>query len=798
MQQPAIPDNELQRLQALYQCQILDTSPDERFDRLTRMCARQLQCPIAVVSLVDAARQWFKSTHGLGVAETPRHISFCGHAILADGIFEIPDARQDVRFADNPLVTGPPNIVFYAGFPLCTEEGFNIGTLCVIDSRPRHLSEDERQWLRDLGASVLDQVLLNRALNDSLALIEHRAQLQSANRQLQNILDGTRIGTWEWNVQTGETFFNERWAEIIGYRLEELEPVSIQTWMNYAHPDDLLVSGDLLQRHFSGELEYYDCKCRMRHKSGNWVWVHDRGRVMSWTQDQKPLLMYGTHADITELMQVRQSLEEQQKQLHSMLGNMPGAAYRYTNDGKWKLSFVSDAIFDLTGYAAENFLSQAGAALRLMDLVDPRDLAIVEKYHQQESYHSDYQIEYRIRHNNGQIVWVQEFSRGAFDAAGNLMYLDGFIWNIAARKRAEMVLREQQVKLSSLYQMAPIGIALNRYEDGRFLEANPELYLMLGYTPQEFHGMEYQDITPELWRESDAHIGELIKTQGRYGPYEKQFICKDGRLLDVSMSGVVVQNAQGDNQIWSIIQDISKYKQLEKMKSELVAVVSHELRTPLTSVIGALGLIRKTLAGGALPNRQVELLEIAYSNSQRLNMLVNDLLDMEKLIAGKMIFKMEVQRLSDLLQQALRDNRSYADHYKVKLLLRAPSDTLGVRVDGLRFAQVMSNLISNACKFSPANSEVEIWVEVSYDTLRILVRDHGPGIPLEYRGRIFQKFSQADSSAARKREGTGLGLAITRELVERMEGAIGFDSLPGRGATFFITLPSFLLHGSAD
>jgi len=132
--------------------------------------------------------------------------------------------------------------------------------------------------------------------------------LRVERQRLASIIEGTHVGTWEWNVQTGETVFNERWAQIVGYTLAELEPISIQTWLRLVHPDDLKESESKLQRHFAGELDYYDCECRMKHKDGSWIWVHDRGKVMTWTSDGKPVQMSGTHGDITERKRAEEEL----------------------------------------------------------------------------------------------------------------------------------------------------------------------------------------------------------------------------------------------------------------------------------------------------------------------------------------------------------------------------------------------------------------------------------------------------------------------------------------------------------
>ena len=175
MQKPDLPHDEDKRLKALHGLQILDTAPDERFDRLTRMARRLFQVPIALVSLVDENRQWFKSCYGLEVRETPREVSFCGHAILDDKILIIPDARADVRFADNPLVVDKPNIGFYAGCPLRSTNGSRIGTLCIIDVKPRSLGRDDLESLQDLAAMVeRELVAVELAIVDELTKISNR------------------------------------------------------------------------------------------------------------------------------------------------------------------------------------------------------------------------------------------------------------------------------------------------------------------------------------------------------------------------------------------------------------------------------------------------------------------------------------------------------------------------------------------------------------------------------------------------------------------------------------------------
>lgn len=175
MVKPQLPANEAERIHALRTLQILDTSHEERFDRVTRMAKRMFGVEISLVSLIDEDRQWFKSKQGLDASETSREISFCGHAINQDGLFIIPNAVEDERFCDNPLVTNAPNIRFYAGYPLKLRHGINLGTLCLIDSKPKFLNEEDKQLLNDLGAMIEQEIRsIQLATLDELTLISNR------------------------------------------------------------------------------------------------------------------------------------------------------------------------------------------------------------------------------------------------------------------------------------------------------------------------------------------------------------------------------------------------------------------------------------------------------------------------------------------------------------------------------------------------------------------------------------------------------------------------------------------------
>lgn len=642
-----LPLCETERLAYLHRLDILDTPREESFDDIAQLAGNICETPIAMVSLVAKDRQWFKSCVGLSATETPRDVAFCAHAILhPEELLIVEDARLDPRFTDNPMVVGEPYIRFYAGAPLVAQNGLPLGTLCVVDYTPRQLTTVQIQTLKLLAKQVV-QLLQSHEVN---------LVLEQERQKLDDVIKGANLGTWHWNVQTGELVLNERWARIIGYKLAELGPLSLDTWKRQVHPEDWTNAIGLLEQHFSGDLDFFECQSRMKHKDGRWITVLARGRLISTTGTGKPLWMSGTLGDIS-------SVEE-------------------------------------------------------------------------------------------------------------------------ARK----LIAANEEKLSTLYSQAPVAIVLNNFSDGRFLDCNPEFARVIGYGLGEILSMTYSNVTPEEYRESDKRELEHLLETGRYGPYEKQLIHKSGRLIPVLMNGVLITTQAGGKHIWTFIQDITERKRIEQMKNEFVSAVSHELRTPLTSISGSLGLIASGMLG-ELPAKVQNMLSIAHKNSQRLTVLINDLLDMEKILAGKMIFDMQEQPLLPILQSSLESNKAYADTFGINLVLNNEGEDLRGYIDARRLQQVLANFISNAIKFSPEGGQVDVVLSRQGDYAKIAVIDRGPGISEEFRARIFQKFSQADSSDSRQRGGTGLGLAISKALVEKMHGSIGFESEVGKGATFFALFP---------
>lgn len=294
-------------------------------------------------------------------------------------------------------------------------------------------------------------------------------------------------------------------------------------------------------------------------------------------------------------------------------------------------------------------------------------------------------------------------------------------------------------------------------------------------------------VSTRVWREQDYSLRAVKAHNDEVGALVDDF---NHMLAEIQAREQALQTERTSLQQRTADMQLARdeAERASRVKSEFISTVSHELRTPLTAISGALGLVAGGVAG-ALPAAASEMVGIALKNSKRLAFLINDLLDMEKLQAGKLHFDRRVQPLMPLLEQALADNQAYAVQFGVRYVLRERVDGVQVEVDAQRLQQVLANLLSNAAKFSPSGAAVEVDVVQRGGTVRVTVTDHGPGIASEFQPRIFQKFSQADASDTRQKGGTGLGLAISRELTERMGGRMGFQSQPGEGARFFFELP---------
>ena len=318
-------------------------------------------------------------------------------------------------------------------------------------------------------------------------------------------------------------------------------------------------------------------------------------------------------------------------------------------------------------------------------------------------------------------------------------------------------------------------------KEGSLMAVNEQFARMCNTTVEDILGKTDLDFFPrkyaEEYREEDLEVMRRKQTRSR----EEPIIGPDGvKWYETFKSPVFDKELK-----LPIAKDPKK---VEQMKDEFVSTVSHELRTPLTSIKGALGLLLSGVMG-ELPDEMREMVNISYESSDCLIRLVNDILDMRKIEDGKMVFNIEYWEIMPIVYQAMEQNKFYAQEYNVKFEISNTLPETKVKVDKERLLQVITNLLSNAAKFSPENGFISVSVVKLNDMVRVSVNDQGKGVPEEFRDRIFQRFSQADSSDSRQKGGTGLGLNISKLLIEKMDGNIGFELKINEGTTFYFDLP---------
>lgn len=400
-------------------------------------------------------------------------------------------------------------------------------------------------------------------------------------------------------------------------------------------------------------------------------------------------------------------------------------------------------------------------------------------------------------HLQVEFAWLDEVTRSTLVATVRDLTLlkrgERELREIHARlQNSERMYRDQATRFATLFDSVEEAIVIID-AGGTIKDWNRGAQHLFSYGADDIIGKDVRLLLPEphasmpieqfLRYEQGAdraHPGGRVEIEARHG---------SGRTIpiEISLREMIIE---GNRLFSAVMRDISVRREVERMKSEFVSTISHELRTPLTSIAGSLTLISGG-AAGEVPQKIARLVGIARQNSERLIRLINDILDLEKAEAGKLEFQFSVRSVRAEVSSVAEFNRGFAQGLGVAIDLE-DGDDADVFIDSDRLTQVLTNLISNAAKFSPPGGTVRIRIDREGPGVRITVSDNGPGIPAEFCARIFQKFAQADASDSRAKSGTGLGLSIAKTITEKLGGRIGFDTAPGKGTSFYIVLP---LHG---
>ncbi|MGQ0655973.1 MAG: ATP-binding protein [Betaproteobacteria bacterium] len=384
---------------------------------------------------------------------------------------------------------------------------------------------------------------------------------------------------------------------------------------------------------------------------------------------------------------------------------------------------------------------------------------------------------YRLRHAYGRLT--RDYSLLNQRLEQQLLDLE------EARRQVEASGR----KLALFAERSPIAV-LELDADGTVLQVNPAAEILFGYAAGELVGGHVKQlVAPQFHGEFDERWATLVRTREPQAGVK----VRNPRRDHVELIGewTVTPLVNPDGKLLAVIaqgRDITAQMEAERVKKEFTSTLSHELRTPLTSIIGSLQLINSGVMG-EVDQDVVDLTQVAERNGQRLLDLINEILDIEKIESGKLTLSLEVMALDEIVGESLLLNKAFGERFKVRFEVRGGVPGATANADRKRLLQVMTNLLSNAAKFSPEGGVVEVSTAEQDGRLRVGVHDRGSGIPENFRGKIFGRFTQADSATTRKKGGTGLGLAICKRLVELMGGRIGFADREGGGTTFWFDLP---------
>ncbi|MCE4556391.1 PAS domain S-box protein [Pelomonas cellulosilytica] len=787
-----LPVDEERRLARLRSLAVMDTAPEPLFDQLTALAAQLCDTPVALLGLMDERRQWFKAAVGFGRSETSRALTFCAHTLVADGLFEVADTLLDERFVRHPDVLTEPALRFYAGVPIRLDDGSHPGTLCVLDFRPRTLTESQRESLTRLANAIAEALMMReRALQPA----EHAEAEQAFG-----VLAATApLGIFRTDAVGRYTYTNPVWQAIYGIGTREAMG---DGWAATLAPED----ADEVRRQWTRSVERrqpFDMRYRVRRPgsalprqvaSQARPLLSPEGELTGWV---------GIVDDVTDKLSAERELRES-KDLLDRTGRVAGV-------GGWSLDLKTHELVwsDQTCRMHDRPAGHRPTMEEALAYYRPDARPVIQAAARRAIYDGEpWVLELPLITVTGREIWV--LSQGQADwQDGEPVRLVGAVQDVTAHHRATVELEDSRQRLRTLYESTP---ALMHSVDieGRLLTVSDRWLERLGYRREEVIGRPLDDfLTPESSRQLREVWQPALWRDGHVDDCPAQFICADGRLRDALVGAVAEYNAEGHPlRALALVDDITDelkrraelaheqqmrrqterhveaLDQLLRERSEMLDVLAHEVRQPLNNASAALQSAAAALASRGERQVHERLTRAQAVLGQVLAGVDNTLAAASLLAGGGRIARLDTD-IDTLMAVTIADlPREQRD--RVAIHRHTATRTALMDMSLMRLA--LRNLLSNALKYAPGPSAVALHV-IDFDEpamLQFEVADTGPGIPAELMPRLFTRGARGHGAAE---SAHGLGLYIVRRVMDLHGGSVELLRTGPRGTSMRLTLP---------
>jgi PAS domain S-box-containing protein len=796
--------DEAARLESLYSYHILDTLAEKDFDELTTLASAICQTPIALVSLVDKDRQWFKSHIGLPATETPRDYSFCEHAIVSpEPIFIVNDAAKDERFATNPLVTGDPHIVFYAGVPLVNKEGFGLGSLCVIDNKARELTTAQVAALKVVATQVMDKLELRRKM----------IQLEEANQKL--AVAGALVRASESRFRElvrqaplAMAFYTKSGGEVM---IEQANAAMLTIWdrTSAVIGQPLLKARPELEGHEFLEFLTAVFETGKSHTGQNIkATTPHNGEMEERYFDATYQPITDSHGQVSGVILVCADVTDQ-----FLSHQREKEAHRLIEQSEQKFRhLIEQAVVAIIVFRGENLVID-GVNPRMLELLDkgpdiygkPLLEAVPElegqapynllaKVYQTGQTYEMYATPVTLMRNGEQQIGYYNFTYTPLLENGKITGIIDMAFEVTDQVNASRHVQQLNRELTN--KNDDLNLAITAADLGTWTVDLKTDRLTISERSKAIHGLRedaeltltesMEMIAPEYREKVAIAIEQAVETKVTFNEDyiiqpkdtgESKWLRSTGKALyddeDVPLA------------ITGTIQDITEQKKSEQLKNDFIGMVSHELKTPLTSLSGHLQILR-IKAKKVSDEQALKMLESADKQVKKMTTIINGFLNVGRLEAGRLYIDKKQFDLALLVKEIQEE---IAPPIITHNVLFEPILTTFVDADRDKIGQVITNLISNAVKYSPQGSLINVACLNVNGFAEVSVKDHGIGIKPIDREKLFNRFYRVESDKMKDIVGFGIGLYLCKEIVERHRGNIHVDSAIGQGSTFWFTLP---------